>query len=94
VILPIMPLQTAVVHIILRLTPSPVTYKAALMFLPTMNIQLVIPIESLSTEAALGMAFEATLVNGSWIIVSFPHMFIQLLVRKQFMFMGKDLLMP
>lgn len=76
VVLSIMLHQTIVVHIILWLPSSPITDEAALMFLPTMNIKLIIPIESLPAEATLRVAFKAALIDGSRVVVPFPHVLV------------------
>jgi hypothetical protein len=75
-ILPVMQRQTVIVNIVLRLTASPIANKAPFMFLPTMNIQLIIPVEPLSAESAFWMAFETTLINSPGIIIAFPHVLL------------------
>lgn len=65
-------LQIVVVEIVLRF-PTLVTTVAevtALMLLPTVRVQLVVSIESLSAETTLRMPLEPTLINGSRIVVS------------------------
>lgn len=93
-IFPKVQLQTIIVHKVLRLSSSPITDKASFVLLSAMNIQLVVPIESLPAEATLWMAFETTLIYGPRIIVSLTHMRSQLLIRKQLMLMCENLLMP
>jgi hypothetical protein len=39
------------------------------------------------------MSFKSRLIDSTWIVVSFPHMLLQFLVRKQIMFVRKHLLM-
>ena len=43
---------------------------AAFVLVPTMSVQLVIPVKTLSTKAALGMSLEATLVDRAGVIVA------------------------
>jgi hypothetical protein len=75
-ILPVMQRQTVIVNIVLRLTASPIANKAPFMFLPTMNIQLIISVESLSAKSAFWVALETALVDGPGIIITFPHVFL------------------
>jgi len=43
---------------------------AAFVLVPTMSVQLVIPVKTLSTKAALGMSLEAALVDRAGVIVA------------------------
>jgi hypothetical protein len=63
------------------------------MLLPTMHIELIIAIKSLSTEAAQRVSLETTLILSSRVVVSISHMLLQFLVRKQVVLMGEDFLM-
>jgi hypothetical protein len=94
VILPIVQFQAIIVYIVLRLPSSSIADKASFVFLSAVDVQLVIAIEPLSTEATFRMTFETALVYCSRVIISFPHMFSQLLVREQLMLVSEDLLMP
>jgi hypothetical protein len=49
---------------------------AAFMFVSTMRVQFVIPIEALSAEAAFWMPFEATLIDRARVIVTKLLMFL------------------
>lgn len=89
-------LQRVVVDVILLLaapTPS-IANMASLMFVPTMNVQFIVPIESLSTETAFWMSLEAALVDSARMIISKLLMLAQLLWSEELMLMGEDFLIP
>jgi len=71
-----MQLQTIIIDIILRLSASPIADKTSLMLLPTMHIQLILPIKSLSAESTFRMALETALIDCSRVVVSLLHMFV------------------
>ena len=91
---PKMLLQRVVVDVILLLAaPIPsIAYVAPFMFVPTMDVQFIIPIESLSTETAFRMSFEAALVHCAGMIISKLLMLAQLLWGEELMLMCEDLL--
>ncbi len=64
--------ELLVVQVILRVSASisPVAYVASLMFLAAMGVKFIIPVESLLAKAALGVSFEARLVDCAGIVVS------------------------
>lgn len=64
----------------------------ALMFLSAVRIQLIVAVESLSTETTLGMPFESTLVNSPRIIVSELLVLPKLGKCEQLMFVREDFL--
>jgi hypothetical protein len=43
---------------------------APLVLLPAMYVQLIIPIEPLSTESAFWVSLESTLIDSPWVIVT------------------------
>ena len=59
-----------------------------------MYIELIIPVESLSTKSTLGMALETTLIDSTRVVIAELLMFPKLLCRKEFVLMCKDLLVP
>lgn len=56
-----------------------------------MLIQLVVVVETFTAEATQGVAFEARLVSGAWLIVAASHVLLQFLVGKELVFMSEDL---
>jgi hypothetical protein len=72
VVLPEVDLQGIVVNVVLRLTPLvlSIAYMASLVLISTMGVELVIPVETLPAEAALGVAFESTLIDCPGVVVA------------------------
>lgn len=91
-----MTLKGLVVNVILLLAVvgTAVTDMTAFVLLTTMGVQLVITIEPLPTETALGMSFETALVDGPRPIIAVLFVFSQFCVCKEGVFMGKDLFVP
>ena len=87
-------LQRVIVDVILLLTAptSSIANMASFMFVPTMDVQFIVPIESLSTETAFWMPLEPTLVDSARVIISKLLMLAQLLWGEELMLMGEDLL--
>jgi hypothetical protein len=75
-------------------TLAAVTDMAALVLVPTMCIQLVVSVEALTTEAALGMPFEAALIDRTGVIVAELLMLPKLRVCEKLVFVGEDFLVP
>lgn len=67
---------------------------ASLMLVPAVCVELVVAVESLPTEAALGMALEAALVDGSRVVVAKFFVLVQLGWREQLMLVREDLFIP
>ena len=59
-----------------------------------MRIELIIAIESLSTEATFWVPFEPALVYSSRMVVSKLFMFSQVLLSEQFVLVCEDFLIP
>lgn len=88
-------LQRLIVDIVMWVSAVlSVAQETSLVLLSAVNIQLIISIESLSTEAAKWMTLEARLIHCSWVIVSLAHMFLQVLIGEQRKLVCKDLLVP
>lgn len=62
------------------------------MFVPTMDVQFVVSIESLPTETAFRMSLEPALVDSARVIISKLLMLAQLLWGEKLMLMGEDFL--
>jgi hypothetical protein len=73
---------------------SPVADEAPLMLVSAMLVQFVAVIKPGTAEAAQRMPSETRLINCAGFVVAVSHMFGQLLIRKQVMFVRKDLLVP
>lgn len=89
-----MKLKSIVVEIVLRLSsavPS-IAYVAALVSVATMCVKLVVTIEALSAETALGVAFETGLVHCAGVVVAVLLMLAKLGRGEKLMLVGKDLL--
>ena len=87
-------LQRTVIDVILLLaapTPS-IADMTSFMFVPTVNVQLIVSIESLSTETAFRMPLETALVDSARMIISEFLMLAQLLRGEELMLMGEDFL--
>lgn len=65
-----------------------------LVLLSAMHIQLILAIESNTTEGTERMPLESALIDSSRIVISFPHMFRQLGISEQVVLMRKHFLMP
>lgn len=87
-------LQRIVVDVVLLLamSGSSIADVASLMPVTAVSIQFVISVKSLATETALWVTSETTLVNGTWDVVSVFLVFPQFRHGKEFMLVGKDLL--
>lgn len=94
VILAEVELEGVVVQIVLRpkSSISSVANVTSLVLVSTMCEQLVISIESYSTEATFWMPFEAALIYSSWIIVTELLVFPQVFFREQLMLVCENLL--
>ncbi len=94
VLLLVVQLERIVVDIVLLLPAlaAAVADVAAFMPVAAVRIQLVVVVEALLAEPALGMPAETGLVDGSGMIVTKALMLPQLTVREQLMLMCKDLL--
>lgn len=85
-------LQGVVVEIIVRVARvPPVAEKAPLVLHATMLVQLVVVIESLTTEATEGMPLESALVCGSGLVVAMAHVLLELAVGEELMLVSEDL---
>ena len=73
---------------------SSVADMTSLVLVPTMHIELVVAVETLSTEATLRVSLESTLIDSPWIIVPELLMFSELANREELVLMGEDLLVP
>jgi len=73
---------------------SSVADMTPLMLIPTMCIELVIAVETLSTEATLGMTLESTLIDGARVIVTEFLVLAKFADSEELMLMGEDLLVP
>jgi len=95
VVFPEMLFQHVVIKVILwpSLTP-PVTDEAPLVTLPTVSVQLIIPVKPLSAEATFWVTLEAGLILCPGMIVSKPLMLPKLVVCKQLMLVREDFLVP
>lgn len=89
-----MELKSIVVEIVLRLssTVPSITYVAALVSVATMCVELVVTIEALSAETALGVALETGLVYCTGVVVAVLLMLAKLGRGKKLMLVGEDLL--
>lgn len=87
-------LKRVVVDIILLLSAafSAVTDMATLVFIPAMCVKLVVSVEALTTEAALRMTLETTLVDSPRIVVAELLVLSQLSKREELVFVGEDFL--
>jgi hypothetical protein len=81
-VLPEMQLQLLIIEVILRPAVIPVADEAPLMCLSTVHVKLVLTVESPPAKSTLRMSLKPALVDCSWIIISFPHMSIQLFIRE------------
>jgi hypothetical protein len=85
-------LQGIVVEVVMRLSRiSSIADEATLMLHATVFVQFVIVVEALAAETAQGVALEARLVGSAGLIVTTPHVLLQLLVGKELVFVRKDL---
>lgn len=66
----------------------------AFVTVPAMYKQLVVAIESLSTESTFGMPFETSLIDRAWIVIAKLLVFPQVVLCKQVVLMGEDFLIP
>lgn len=48
------------------------------MLLPTMRVQLIVPIEPTPTEATFGMTFETCLIDSARVVISKSLVFLEL----------------
>ena len=69
-----------------------VTDEAPLVLIPAMFVKLIAIIETFAAETTERVSLKTCLVDGSGLVVTFSHMFLQLLVCKQLMLVCKDLL--
>lgn len=70
---------------------SAVAEVATLVLISAVSVQFVIPVEPLSTEPALWVAFEATLIHGTRVVVAKLLVLAQFGRREQLVLMRKDL---
>lgn len=70
-------LELLVVQVILRIpaTIPPVANMTSLMFLPAMGVQLIVAVKPLLAKSALGVTFEAGLVDSTWVVIAESLMF-------------------
>lgn len=88
-------LQRLVVDIVMWVSAVlSIAKEAPLVLLSAMDVQLIITIEALSAETTQRMSLKTTLINRTRIIISFRHMFLQLLVGEESKLMSEDLLVP
>lgn len=66
----------------------------ALVLVSAMCVQLIVSIEALSAEAALGMAFETTLVNCAGIVIAKLLVLFQVLRGEELVLMREHLFVP
>lgn len=89
-----MDLQLIVVAIVDRfasLTPA-VANMTPFMLFPAVSVQLILAVESLPTEAAFRVAFEAALVNCAGVVVAKLLVLSKFWIREELMFVSEDLL--
>lgn len=88
--------ERVVVDVVLLLPPavSPIAKMTSFMFLPTMDVEFIIAIETLSTKATFRVPLESALIDSSRVVVAELFMFSQLGYCEQLMLVGKDLLVP
>ena len=88
-------LKRIVVDIVLLL-PAPTVLTiadvAAFVFVPTMRVELVVPVEALATEATFRMSLESALIDRARVIVAELLMFAQIRKGKQLVLVGEDFL--
>lgn len=95
VILSEMILQSVVVSVVVRMSRiSSVAEETTLVLHPTMIVQLIVVVESFTAESTQGMAFEACLICRARLVISPPHMLLQLFVGKKLVFVSEDTLVP
>ena len=87
-------LKRIVVDIILLLSAafSAVTDMATLVLVPAMCVKLVVSVEALTTEAALRMTLETTLIDSARVVVAELLVLSQLSKREELVFVGEDFL--
>jgi len=87
-------LQGTVVNVVLLLPipRSSIADMAALVFVPTVSVEFIIPIEPLATETAFRVSSESTLVNRTGNIIAILLMPSQLCNGKEVMLMCKHFL--
>jgi hypothetical protein len=88
--------QSLVVHVVLwrGASSTSVTQMTSFMLFTAMCKELVVAVESLSTETTFWVAFEPALINGARIVIAKFLMPLQFLVGEQLMLVGEDLLVP
>jgi len=64
------------------------------MFVAAMRIELVIAVETLTTETALWMALEARLIHGARVVISVLFVLAEFGLSKKLMLVGEDLFVP
>lgn len=86
--------EGVVIDIVLLLprTLAPVTDMAPLVLVATMCVQLVVSVKALTTETALGVPFEAALIDRTGVIVAELLMLPILWVCEKLVFVGEDFL--
>ena len=95
-ILPKVSFQGIIIDVILLLPGlmSSVTDMASLMLVPTMRIELVVTVKTSLAEPAFWVAFEATLIYCSGVVVTKSLVSLQLASREELVLVGKDLFVP
>jgi hypothetical protein len=85
--------KSVVINVILLLSAltSPIADMAFFVPVAAMNEQLVVAVESLSTEAAFRMAFESGLIYCAWIVVAEFLMAAKFGGGEEVVFVSKDL---
>lgn len=71
---------------------SSVAEEASLVLHAAVLKQLVVVVEALAAEAAERVALETRLVSGAGLVVAVAHVLLQLLIAKELMLVGEDLL--
>jgi hypothetical protein len=91
-----MVLKCVVIDVVLLLTVrrTSVTNVATLVLVTTMSVKLIVAVESLATKATLGVSLEATLIYGTWLVVTRLLVLAQFGWGEQFMLMSEHLLVP
>ena len=88
-----MVLKGIVIDIVLLLAVggATVTNVAAFVLITAVGVELIVTVESLTTETTLGVTSETTLVNGSRFVVARLLVLAQLRCSKELMLVCKDL---
>lgn len=92
-VLPKVFLEGVVVEVVVGVAGIPaVAEETTLVLLTAVFVELIVIVEARAAEAAQRMALEAGLVDGAWSVVAVSHVPLELLVCKQLVLVGEDLL--